>query len=83
LVISIKYTSVQTFTAEIIEPVARRLYRFFDGVHDDLIGAFLHWYDVFSAMEADGTAREWLDLARALDPTNPEVLARSGGPPHQ
>lgn len=56
---------------------AGRLYRFFAGVHDNLIGDFLRWYDVFSTMDDRITAQEWLDVAIALDPTHPAVLERS------
>ncbi len=58
---------------------ARRLYAFFARIHENMIGEFLRWYDVFSAMGDDGTAEDWLEIAEALDPTHPDVRARSGG----
>lgn len=58
---------------------ARRLYGFYSELHDGLIGAYLRWYDLFADMDDLVTAREWLDVARVLDPDHPEVLSRLSG----
>lgn len=57
---------------------ARSLYRYFSEVHPNIIGEFLRWYDRFTVFGAEETAREWLDIARTLDPEHPEVRARAG-----
>jgi alkylated DNA nucleotide flippase Atl1 len=55
---------------------AGKLYRFFAESDPDLILAVLWWVDTFSAIGDDATAAPWLRVARALDPTHPEVIRR-------